>query len=243
MARVLTAGAKTQVADEVARLVHLIELTYAAGPIRITTAPVPVVASVPRADGTLDGPFTFSAIGGELSYGEVPEGPELGGNATQIRLSAVDQTVIAAVLDSSCVGYPGSIWRCWLDANYAVVANPALLVAGYLNEDWTCEDKRPKKPQEKGSATITTRIVDLFSAFEQVRTIQTNLASHQSQPEQAAVAAGATLEHLFKYDTFHQYVAVLPTKRIQWGDTIFVIDASLPYQERGGLATSAQRGR
>ena len=239
MSRALTAGAQTQVGAAVARLYHLLEFDFTGGVVHLTTAPVPILASVLRPDGTSAGPYTFSAIGGELTFGEVPESGEIGGGGTVIRLAAVDQTVIAAVLTDSCVGRTASIWRCWFDANWAVVASPALLFSGYLNEDWECEDRRSAEPP---TATIQTRVVDYFSALDQVRGVQTNLASHQSQAEQPAVAAGATAEHLFKYDTFFQYVAMLPTKRFQWGDTIFVIDPSLPVQQRGGLATSGQRG-
>lgn len=241
MSRALTSGVKTQVAAEVARFYHLLELDFAGGTIRITTAPVPILASVLRPDGTTAGPYTFSAIGGELSWSEVPETGELGASATTLKLSAVDQSVISAVLADSCVGRQVSIWRCWFDATWAVVATPALFFCGYLNEDWVCDDHRPSDAQDTPSAMIETRITDLFSSLDQVRSIQTNLASHQSQPEQAAVAAGATLEHRFADDTFHQYVAALPTKRVQWGDTIFALDTSLPVQQRGGLATSGQR--
>jgi hypothetical protein len=242
VSRALTSGVQTEVAAEVARATHLIELQFTGGTIRLTTAPVNVSAGVTRPDGSVDGPYTFSAIGGELSFGEVAESGDFGGSGTPLKFSAVNQTVIAAVLLNPCVGCLASVWRCHFDATWAVVASPTLLVCGYLNEDWLCEDHRPTDITETPSATIETRVVDLFGALNQVRGIQSNLASHQSQPEQPAVAAGATLEHLFKFDTFFQYVAQLPTKRFQWGDTIFAVDMNLPLQQRGGLATSGQRG-
>ena len=224
---------------ETGAFVHVIELDFASGALYLTTAPLPVVATVPYPSGSTAS-HTFSAIGGELTFDEVAEGVEIGSQQAVLRLAAVDQTVIAAVLNSACVGLQAYVWRCYLSSSWAVQAVTPLF-AGFLNDNWLCDDHRPEDPAEAPTATIETRVVDLFSDFDQVRGIQTSLASHQSVAEQTPVAAGATAEHLFANDLGMRYVAVMPSKRFQWGDIQFVIDPTLPYQQRGGGATSGYR--
>jgi len=237
MSRSLTAGVQAAIAAESQALCHLLEFDFSGGTLYLTDAPGGVTATVPYPDGTTAS-HSFSAIGGTCEFGPVAEGTMPGEGNTEVKLSAVDQTAIAALLTNSCLGRNAYIWRCYFDANWAVISSPAPLFVGYLNGDWRCEEDRPVDPAQRGTATLTTRVTDIFSDFDQIRGIQTNLASHQSQPEQPTPA---TTESLFAADTFMQYAAAMAWKRFQWAAQIYVLAPNLPYQQRGGGATATGR--
>lgn len=226
-------------AAEVGARVHLIELDFSGGPLYLTTAPLNILATVPYPDGTTAS-HTFSAIGGTLGIEEIAEGTDIGSQRAKVHFSGVDPTVIAAVLENGATGLTGYLWRAYLTPSWAI-DTVSTLFAGYLNGDWACEDRRPGDPREPATAEISTELVDSFSDFDQSRGIQTALASHQSVAEHAAVLAGATSQHRFADDLFTQYVAVMPWKRFQWGDVLFTVNPTLPYQQRGGGATASQR--
>jgi hypothetical protein len=233
MPRTLTSGVQTAIAAELGALTHLLEFDFSGGTLWITTAPTGITATVPYPDGTSVS-HAFSAIGGTCEFDAVNEGTGPGEGNTQVTLSGVDLTVIAALLTSGVLGRNAYVWRAYFDANWAIVSAPALLFCGIMNADWELEEQRPVAPGQAGTAVIRTRLTDLFSDFDQVRGIQTNLASHQSQPEQPTPA---TTESLFANDTFFQFVASMMWKRMQWAGQIFSVSPSLPYQERGGAST------
>lgn len=191
--RTITAPNLAQVTAEGAVAVEFIELAFSTT-VRLTTAPV---------DLTWGG-NTFTGSGMLLSIGAVEETDDQKAQSVELRLSGVDQSIIAVLLGEVVRGKLATIWRGWY-VNGALVDTPLLLFKGYLNESFDVEEGHRR---EGGGRTcdIRTRLVSRFAQFDQPRGIRCNVESHQ---------------RWHTGDTFFQNVPKLANLRIVWPNKSF----------------------
>lgn len=189
MARTLTAGVETAIAGADGEFIHLIELNFSGGTSRLATSSVNILWNG----------FTWTAIGGLLELGDITESLELGSGGVALTLSAVDQTILAAVLTGNYRGRTGQIWRAHISGG-ALIADPTPFFRGYLNGEWEATETR--SPNGTGTARISTRLVSRLSDLERVRSVLSNMESH------GRIAGG---------DTFFRTLPGLLGKRLIWG--------------------------
>ena len=190
MARDLTAGMQTAVAAQTGTTAHLISLEFSGGTIRMATLPHDIVW-----DGE-----TWEGIGGALGFEPIEEGSDLKANGIGLRMSGVDQTIIAALLGQNYRGRSVSVYRVKFDSDGAIVADPVEIFTGKLNTGFEIRETRADDARS-GTVEIMTQCVSDLAVLVYSRGIKTNLASHQ------AVESG---------DTFFQHVNAMPNW-IVWG--------------------------
>jgi hypothetical protein len=189
MPRTLGPGFAAAIAAEQGEFVHLLEITFSGGPIRLTTGTQQITWNA----------VNWQAVGGLLEFGGVEETADQRAQGVELRLSGVDQTIIAALLSSNQRGRTVRIWRAALDPVLGTVKDsPLLLFEGLQLEGYAVQEDRDHKG---GTVSIRTRVVG-YLALERVRGIVANLVSHQ---------------HHFAGDLFFQHTASLGRRMIYWG--------------------------
>lgn len=194
MARTLTAGMQTEVAAQQGTIVHLIELVTSGGTTRLSTTPVNLSWNSE----------TWIGIGGVMLFDVVAETADEKSSGVQLSLSAVDQTIIAAILNNHFRGRSIKIWLAKLDSDGAVVADPLLIFSGFQNAGWRLSESRDDRGG--GTAEISTRAVSRTAELAQSRGIKSNLTSHQQ---------------FYPDDTFFQNVPNIAGKPVNWGRTTY----------------------
>ncbi len=189
MTRALSSGYADAIDLASSEFVHLLEFEFSGGSVYLST-------------GTSDlewNSVTWAAIGGLLELGGVEETADAKGQGIDVRLSGVDQTVLAALLNNSYRGRDVRIYRAHLDRTTGeIIEDPYLLVQGLQLSPYTVDEETDR---DGGTVRITTRISGYFG-MERVRGIQTNAMSHQ---------------HHFAGDTFFQHTASLTNVKLRWG--------------------------
>jgi hypothetical protein len=149
-----------------AEFVHLLEFQFASGTVRLTTG----------AQDLSWGGFQWEAVGGLLEMGGVEETSDSRAQGVDVKLSGVDQTVLAVLLTSQYRGRTVTIWRAHLDDTTGqFVGDPLLLFQGLQLSPYTVDEERSRTA---GTVRISTRLSGYFGV-ERVRGIMTNLVSHQ----------------------------------------------------------------
>lgn len=206
MTRTLTSGMQTAVAADQAALCHLIQMETSGGTVRMTTAPV---------DLSWDSQ-TWTGIGGAMVFNAVVETSDERQSGVELHLSAVDQTVMAAILNNHFRGQTLKIWMVHIDPDAGtIIADPLLLFQGFQNSGWRMSEQREEEGGG-GSATLVTRIVSRLAELAQSRGIKCNVTSHQQY---------------FSGDTFFQNVPDITGKVVVWGG----------YQRMGGSPPGGPR--
>lgn len=177
------------VEQDSAEFVHLLELNFASGAIRLCTAAQDIFWNFQ----------TWEAIGGLLEMGGIEETTDGKGQGVDLKLSGVDQTVLSVLLSSQYRGRAVKLWRAHLDSTTGLLGGePLLLFQGLQLSPYTIEETREFGG---GTVTVSTRVSGYFGV-ERVRGIQSNLMSHQ---------------HHFAGDTFFKNTALLANVKIHWG--------------------------
>jgi len=197
MPRSLTSGMQTAVAAQTGTIIHFIELVTSGGTTRLTTAPV---------DISWDSQ-TWSGIGGVLLFSVATESSDGRQSGVEIEISAVDQTVIAAILNNHFRGRSIKIWMGHIDSNGDVIADPVLLFGGFQNAGWRMAEMRDEEGGG-GVASVSTRAVPRTAELSQSSGIKCNITSHQQY---------------FSGDTFFQNVPNIEGKAVHWGRSGSVI--------------------
>jgi hypothetical protein len=176
-----------------AEFVHLIEMNFGAGPVRVNTG---------AQDLNWNG-FTWQAVGGLMEIGGIEETNDGKGQGLDLKLSGVDQTILAVLLTSDYRGRTAKIYRAHLNtAAGTVIENPLLLFQGLQLSAFQVDESQDSR--KGGTVTISTRLSGYFGV-ERVRGIQTNVISHQ---------------HEYAGETFFQHTASLATAKIYWGTAL-----------------------
>ena len=188
--RDLTGDMQTAVAAQTGTTVHLISLEFSGGTIFLATLPH---------DVDWDGE-TWVGIGGVLGFAPIAEAPDLRASGVPMKMSGVDQTIIAALLSENFRGRSAEIYRAKFAADGTIVADPINIFTGRLNSGFEIRDS-VEPDARAGSVEITTLCVSDLAVLAYARGIRTNMASHQAvEPD----------------DTFFQHVNGIP-EEIVWG--------------------------
>lgn len=156
----------------------------------------------------------WEAVGGLLEMGGVEETSDARAQGIDVKLSGVDQAILAVLLGSQYRGRPVKIWRVHLDrATGLVVPSPILLFQGLQLSPYTVDEERTRAG---GTVRISTRLSGYFGV-ERVRGIVTSLVSHQ---------------HYFIGDLFFQHTTSLANKKIYWGTPVPLLPGN-PYGPGG----------
>jgi len=182
---------QTEVAAQTGTTAHFISLDFSGGTIYLVTLPH---------DVDWDGE-TWLGVGGLLGFEPIEEVPDLRATGVPVRLSGVDQTIIAILLSENYRGRSAEIYRAKFAVDGTIVADPINIFTGRLNSGFEIRDVFDEKGAQTGTVEITVRLVSDLALLGYTRGIKTNLASHQAvEPD----------------DTFFQHVNGIP-QEILWG--------------------------
>tara|TARA_B100000886_G_scaffold336292_1_gene294755 strand:- start:4288 stop:4854 length:567 start_codon:yes stop_codon:yes gene_type:complete len=127
MARGLTSAVKTELATGNIEPIILIDLGFATR-VYLTNASFDITSSVSGSSQT------YLANGHFRGITAVSETPTPSKNSLIVSLSGVDQTYISVVLNENIINSDVFIYRGFLDANLALIADPFLLFYGTIDE-------------------------------------------------------------------------------------------------------------
>jgi hypothetical protein len=180
------------ISSDYAEFVHLLEFEFASGTVRLATG----------VQDLLWNALSWEAVGGLLEIGGIEETTDARAQGVDVRLSGVDQTVLAILLGSSYRGRTVRIYRAHLDKTTGLlVGDPMLLFQGLQLSPYTVDEERTPGG---GTVRISTRLSGYFGV-ERIRGIMSNLVSHQ---------------HYFNGDLFFQQAASLANVKIYWGTPV-----------------------
>lgn len=184
-------GVEDALSGVTGELVHFVELDFASGPVRLTTA---------AQDLDWNGQ-TWQAVGGALDISGVEETGDAKSQGVDLRLSGVDQSVLAVLLGSNYRGREAKVYQAYLDQTSGVVTGAYLLHQGLQLAPYTVDEERTRNG---GTVRISTRLANYFGV-RRVRGIQANLISHQ---------------HVHPGDTFFQHTAALANTKVYWATPV-----------------------
>ena len=164
MTRSLTSGVKTHLATNEIKPVHLITIGFGT-PQNITDCVHDLTSSVSGSS------VTYSSSKFLVSYPEVSEETDIGKSSIAIALSGADQTYISLALAENIVNDAVTIYRAFLDANNAIIADPFLLYKGNIETYTISEDQT--------SSILNLNIVSHWADFEKKSGRKTNNISQQ----------------------------------------------------------------
>lgn len=138
---------------------------------------------------------TYLGVGGLLSVGDVQEAPGLGQQSLALQLTGVDQTYLALLLTERYTGRTITVYRALLDANGAVISDPALHFVG------SCDDPVIQEDPQAGTCLLTVQAVNGGSKGRRVGRC-TNSEDQQ---------------RLFPGDLSFSFVPLIERESIPWG--------------------------
>lgn len=191
VSRGLTVAMQTAIAREASPTAYLFALTFTGGILRYSTL---------AHDLSWSG-YTWVGIGGVLEFTQVEESTDLAAARTQLKISGVDQTILAAVLtDGAIAGRTVELYLASFDPTTGALVDAPFKFFRGLFSGWEIRES-PPSPASAGTVEITAHCVSRVADLDQQRGIQTNLASH-----------GA----LYPGDQFFGYVDQLAKRKIVW---------------------------
>lgn len=167
MTRTITAAALAATQAQTGSFYHLIKIRFGGGDANVTTA---------GSDITFQNEL-YSAIGGNLSVGNIQESADTSVPSFQVTFDAVDRSLLTLVLNDTYIGRTMTVWRAYLNADSSLIANPILLGTFYMNGTWTYSEGY----DENGPTTCTlgTTCSGRLIIGDFIKGIITNLKSHQ----------------------------------------------------------------
>ncbi len=164
MARGLTSAVKTELATGNINPVLLIEIEFST-PVYLTNASFDITSSV---SGTSR---TYASNGHLRGITGVSETNKPTKNSLALTLSGVDQTYIALALSENIINKEVYVYRGFLDANQAIIADPFLLYDGQIDTFSIQETET--------DSTVNIGIVSHWADFDKVQGRKTNNTSQQ----------------------------------------------------------------
>lgn len=154
MPRSLSGAQSTELQQGTIRPVHLAELDFSGGFVRVASTPFSIAFD---SNGDLTDE-TFLGIGGLGSVSAVEETGD--GKTTKITLtlSGVDQANVALALGEPFRGRPATLWRGWLDPDYALIGAPVVRFAGIMSA-------MPYSIEGRAQSTVSVVVVDRFARW------------------------------------------------------------------------------
>jgi len=200
MSRGLSAALKTAVAARNATFVELLYANFSGGDLYLTTASQDITTP---AGTPLTGSQTWTAVGGALSVAQVPERGAFEVTEVEVKLSAVDTSIVTALLSNNYRGRNIRVWLLCLNDTTGAVVDTVERFRGRMTGGFSVTEERGG---DQPTATISLRCFDWLADLMQRRGIVTNQESHQ------LVSTG---------DTFFAIVPLLQLRRVTWGNTTF----------------------
>ena len=121
-------------------------------------------------DVTFDG-NTYSASSLFLKVSEVTESSQVDVANITIDFTGADQTIVSLFLSNSYMEKEAEVYKGFLDANQAVIADPFLLFKGRI-ESFALEE-------DSTSSTLSISIASHWSDFERIQGRKTNTSSQE----------------------------------------------------------------
>jgi hypothetical protein len=146
--------------------VLLLQMEFSGGTVFLSSASQPI-----EYNGN-----AYLGIGGAFTFSNLTESADLSGNGLEVKVSGVNQGVMALILEQHYIGYPVSLSVAAFDDDGTIIGDALALFQGYMNGGWTIEEERPE--QGGGAVTITGRFTDRLSMLNERRGIQANTGSH-----------------------------------------------------------------
>ncbi len=189
MTRVLTTGVLTAIAAQGSELIHLLEMNFSGGAVRLTTGPN---------DVTVGGDL-FVATGSAMTFEGVQETAKVTAQSVRMTLDGVSQTAVNALLAEDYIGRLAKLWRAHIDSAGLVIADPVLLFQGFMNDSWEVEEQYPEGGG--GGSRVRTTFISPLVKFKQKRGITADVLTHGRH---------------FSGDTYFQHMAALTDKDEGW---------------------------
>ena len=164
MTRSLSTAVKNHLATNEIKPVHLITIGFGT-PQNITDCVHDLTSSVSGSS------VTYSSSKFLVSYPEVSEETDISKSSISIALSGADQTYISIVLAENVVNDSVTIYRAFLDANNAIIADPFLLYKGTI-ETYSINET-------EDSSALILNVVSHWADFEKKSGRKTNNTSQQ----------------------------------------------------------------
>ena len=149
---------------------------------KVANQPVHLV-SVETDEGTLylsDGYRTitwdghdWSAVGYFLGFSDIQESASLQVSSVTLSLSGIDQVYVALFLQNHYLDRQVKIYKAFLDADMALIADPVLIFDGRIDQPVISEDP------ENGTSTVAVKASDQWVDFERTPGRHTNHAEQQ----------------------------------------------------------------
>lgn len=199
MTRTIGAGLTTDIAAQSAERCQLIKLEFAdlsnnATPVYFTTAAVDILWNS----------ITWQAVGGTMDIDAMGESAEDPSNGLRIKLSGVNQTVLALILGARWRGRLATIYHAGFDRTTGLVlTDPVVMFSGPMNGGFEIGESRGDFGG--GTVDISARFTSRLDELVKVRGVRTNVVSHQM-----TIPGAAT-------DTFFQHVDNLVLRKTYWG--------------------------
>lgn len=194
----MTRTLNSSVAQQRHEYAYLYEFEFSGGTLRFTNASFDIDY----------GGNTYSAVGGLLQHDQISETQDRRAQGVDVKLSGVDQTVISAILTNNFRGREARIWLIHIDPDTGTHETPDLVWRGRMNGEFQIEEDRDEDG-EAHSVTVSTRIVSAMAMLNTVRSVRTNVASHEEMLRRAGQASPT--------DTFFSRIQTLAGKQVYWG--------------------------
>ena len=164
---------------------HLVDIVFDATPQYVTDAWKNIIWNG----------HTYTVLGHFIAFSDIEESAELQVASLTAQLSGVDQSVISAVLAEDYIDRPLRIYKGFLDANMAVIADPILIFEGRM--DSPVIEENP----DDGSCVVSVSATNAWVDFERLSGRHTN---HEEQ------------QIFFPGDKGFEFVSEI-TQEITWG--------------------------
>jgi hypothetical protein len=159
--RTLSEGMLNAFRDKSRMVVHLVDVILDTGTLRLTDA----FMDIPY------GGYTYQRLGHFLGFDGIEESSALQVNDCRMSLSIVDQAWLAYFLTESYLNRQVKIYVGIVDASFALISTPVLMLHGYMDEPMISEDP------ETGKSVASVRIVNHLADTERTNGRYTNTAS------------------------------------------------------------------
>ena len=164
MTRSLTSGVKTHLATNEIKPVHLITIGFGT-PINITDCVHDLTSSVSGSS------VTYTSNSFLVNIPSYSEETDINKSSLTIALSGADQSYISIALAENIVNDAVTIYRAFLDANNAIIADPFLLYKGTF-ETYAIQETTT-------DSVLSLNIVSHWADFEKRSGRKTNSTSQQ----------------------------------------------------------------
>jgi hypothetical protein len=160
--RALTAGVQSAIASSQVTALMFVELDFASGFLRLTTA---------GHDVTWNG-YTWTGVGLLGAVEAIKEDTALQANGIRLTLSGVDVAIIAIALQEAYQGRDARIWLAFVNDAGAIVADPLLVFVGRMDMMQVADGE---------SATVILSLENELAAWDRPRVRRFTDADQQAE--------------------------------------------------------------